>query len=124
MNQPTPFGILLKGLREEAGMSQAELADALGKTPQYISNIENGKNNAPPDDTSIVKLSKKLELDGDTAEKLRLFAYADRGMLPPEIFDYIFERPSLLSLIGRAATGNISESFWEKINFNNERAKE
>lgn len=34
---------MLKQLREEVGMSQGELADELGKTAQYISNIEKGK---------------------------------------------------------------------------------
>ena len=50
---PTPFGAMLKQLREEVGMSQGELADELGKTAQYISNIEKGKNNSPPDDANL-----------------------------------------------------------------------
>lgn len=122
MYSPTPFGVMLKGLREAAGMSQGELADALNKTAQYISNIEKGKNNSPPDDASIVKLTQKLGLSGDTADQFRLFAYADRGMLPPEMFNYIFDRPALISLLRRAANGKIDESFWANLNFNNERA--
>ncbi len=123
MYTPTPFGVMLKELREEAGMSQGELADALNKTAQYISNIEKGKNNSPPDDISIVTLCKKLSLDDDSAEKLRLFAYADRGMLPPEMFNYIFERPALIKLLRRAADTGIDESFWANLNINNsERA--
>ena len=48
MFSPTPFGTMLKQLREEKGLSQGELAEELSKTAQYISNIEKGKNNAPP----------------------------------------------------------------------------
>lgn len=122
MYSPTLFGTMLKQLREEAGMSQGELADELGKTAQYISNIEKGKNNSPPDDASVVKLSRKLELDGEDAERFRLFAYADRGMLPPELFNYIFERPALIALIRRAMAQGIDENAWAALNFNNERA--
>ena len=101
MYSPTPFGAMLKQLREEVGMSQGELADELGKTAQYISNIEKGKN----------------------AERFRLFAYADRGMLPPELFNYIFERPALIALIRRAMAEGIDENAWTAMNFNyNERA--
>lgn len=122
MYSPTLFGTMLKQLREEAGMSQGELADELGKTAQYISNIEKGKNNSPPDDASVVKLSRKLGLDGEDAERFRLFAYADRGMLPPELFNYIFERPALIALIRRAMAQGIDENAWAALNFNNERA--
>lgn len=122
MYSPTLFGTMLKQLREEAGMSQGELADELGKTAQYISNIEKGKNNSPPDDASVVKLSRKLGLDGEDAERFRLFAYADRGMLPPELFNYIFERPALIALIRRAMADGIDENAWAALNFNNERA--
>ena len=33
---PTAFGIMLKQVREDAKLSQGELADVLGKTAQYI----------------------------------------------------------------------------------------
>lgn len=123
MYSPTPFGAMLKQLREEVGMSQGELADELGKTAQYISNIEKGKNNSPPDDASVVKLAEKLGLSGEDAERFRLYAYADRGMLPPELFNYIFERPALIALIRRAMAEGIDENAWTAMNFNyNERA--
>ncbi len=109
---PTPFGVMLKETREAAKLSQGELSDVLGKTAQYISNIEKGKNNSPPDDADLQKLIKKLCLDGEDATKFRLLAYADRGMLPPEMFRYVMDSPSLLSLINYAMSNNISEEYW------------
>ena len=120
MYAPTPFGIMLKETRENAHLSQGELADILGKTAQYISNIEKGKNNSPPDDSALLLLINKLSLSNEDAAKFRLLAYADRGMLPPEIFHYISESPALISLITHAMNNRFSEDYWgqmlQKIN--------
>ncbi len=109
---PTPFGVMLKEKRENAKLSQGELAEVLNKTAQYISNIEKGKNNSPPDDTDIFLLINKLNLAGDDAEKFRLLAYADRGMLPPEMFRYVLDRPALIGLINYAVSNGVSEEYW------------
>lgn len=112
MYAPTPFGIMLKQVRENSHLSQGELANELGKTAQYISNIEKGKNNSPPDDADLQTLIKKLSLSGGDAEQFRLLAYADRGMLPPEMFRYVFDRPALIGLINYAMINGVSEDYW------------
>ena len=112
---PTPFGIMLKQARENAKLSQGELADELHKTAQYISNIEKGKNNSPPDDDALYILINKLNLSGDDAERFRLLAYADRGMLPPEMFRYLSDRPALLGLISYAVNNSVSEEYWSYV---------
>ena len=109
---PTPFGIMLKETRENAKLSQGELAEVLHKTAQYISNIEKGKNNSPPDDSDLYLLIKKLNLTDEDAEKFRLLAYADRGMLPPEMFRYVLDRPALVGLINYAVSNGVSEEYW------------
>lgn len=115
MYAPTPFGIMLKQVREESKLSQGELAGELGKTAQYISNIEKGKNNSPPDDADLQTLIKKLSLSDNEADKFRLLAYADRGMLPPEMFQYLFDRPALIKLIKYAMNNEVSEDYWSRI---------
>lgn len=112
---PTPFGVMLKESRENARLSQSELAAELNKTAQYISNIEKGKNNSPPDDEDLIRLISKLGLNGEDADKFRLLAYADRGMLPPEMFRYLFECPYLIGLIKYAVSNKISPDYWKKI---------
>ena len=118
---PTPFGIMLKQVRENKKLSQGELAAELRKTAQYISNIEKGKNNSPPEDGDIYLLIEKLGLDGVEAEKFRLLAYADRGMLPPEMFRYVSDRPALIGLINYAMSNGFSEEYWSNMlqNINN-----
>ena len=59
---------------ESQGKLTEELAAAIGKTGQYISNIEKGKNNAPPKDTDIDALIQKLELDSEDAKEFRVKA--------------------------------------------------
>lgn len=112
---PTAFGIMLKQVREDAKLSQGELADVLGKTAQYISNIEKGKNNSPPDDADLIKLISRLALNDADAEKFRLLAYADRGMLPPEMFAYISDSPALLGIIRYAMNNELPENFWDSL---------
>ena len=68
---PTPFGIMLKEKRENSKLSQGELSQELGKTAQYISNIEKGKNNSPPDDADLaipkIKKQQSGEVSGSAA---------------------------------------------------------
>ena len=115
MYAPTPFGIMLKETREAAKLSQGELAEELGKTAQYISNIEKGKNNSPPDDGALLQLIKKLSLSENDAAKFRLLAYADRGMLPPEMFRYISDSPTLINLIVCAMNNSFGDEYWGKL---------
>ncbi len=115
MYSPSPFGVMLRRVRESANLSQGELAAELNKTAQYISNIEKGKNNSPPDDCDILKLISKLSLTSDEAEKFRLLAYADRGMLPPEMFRYVFDSPSLLGLIRYAMDAETPQDYWQSV---------
>ena len=112
---PTPFGVMLKQSRENAKLSQGELAAELHKTAQYISNIEKGKINSPPDDNDLLILIRKLSLSGEEAEKFRLLAYADRGMLPPEMFRYVLDRPALIGLINYALSNGVSEEYWSSV---------
>ena len=112
---PTPFGIMLKETRENAKLSQGELSAELGKTAQYISNIEKGKNNSPPDDADLQKLIKKLCLEGDKALEFRLLAYADRGMLPPEMFQYVMNSPSFIGLLNYAMNNAVPDDYWNSM---------
>ncbi len=112
MYAPSAFGMMLREMREQVGLSQDDLAEALNKTAQYISNMEKGKNKSPPDDSDLQKLIARLGLDSENSEKFRLLAYADRGMLPPEMFRYVSECPALIGVLRSAMKNNISPEYW------------
>ena len=48
LTEPSDFGVFLKKKRKAANLTQNDLAVVINKSGQYISNIEKGKNNAPP----------------------------------------------------------------------------
>lgn len=106
------FGKLLKDKRLEKGLKQEDLAIAIGKTNQYISNIEKGKNNAPPNDSDIEKLISKLELEEREASLFRMRAAACRNALPKRQIDYIFEHHALMQLIEYGEKNCIDDSKW------------
>lgn len=43
----TPFGLKIRELREQKGITQRDLAKALGVSPAYLSALENGKRGRP-----------------------------------------------------------------------------
>lgn len=43
----TPFGIRLRELRAQRGISQKEMAAAIGVSPAYLSALEHGRRGAP-----------------------------------------------------------------------------
>lgn len=64
---PITFASRLRTLREAAGLTQAELAEASGVGQSAISLIEAGKRPAPGWDT-VVKLAKALKVDICTSQ--------------------------------------------------------
>lgn len=62
MIEPSEFGLFLKEKRKAAHLTQDDLAAVINKSGQYISNIEKGKNNAPPDPSDIEAIIQKLGL--------------------------------------------------------------
>ena len=66
MTEPSDFGVLLKKKRKAANLTQNDLAVVINKSGQYISNIEKGKNNAPPNHFDLEALITKLGLDNIT----------------------------------------------------------
>lgn len=67
------FGHLIKGLREKKGVTQAELAERIGVSAPYISQVELGRR--IPVDALCIKLAEALSYDirdlVDRARKVR-----------------------------------------------------
>lgn len=115
MIEPTGFGKYLREKRRAANLTQNELAESIKKTGQYISNIEKGKNNAPPNGSDIEALICKLNLDDADARNFRRLAAADRNQLSSIQMAYLFQHKSLLALIDYGVENGINDSCWEKI---------
>lgn len=115
MFKPSDFGKFLKSKRNDAGLTQDELATAIKKTGQYISNIEKGKNSAPPNLSDIEGLIIKLNLSKEEATEFRRLAAADRNQLSNAQMDYLLKHKALLALIDYGVQNEIGDSCWEQI---------
>jgi predicted ATPase/DNA-binding XRE family transcriptional regulator len=72
------FGGLLRRLRDDAGLTQDELAEAARVSQRAISDLERGINRTARKDTALL-LAEALDLDGRARE---LFVSAARGRAP------------------------------------------
>ena len=115
MIEPTAFGKYLKEKRIAAKLTQGELAAVINKTGQYISNIEKGKNNAPPKDVDLEALIVKLAL---TEEEQKLFlekAAADRDRLPTKLMDYLVNHENLMKILKYGLKNEVNDCRWAEI---------
>ena len=109
MVKPSDFGLFLKEKRKAAHLTQDDLASAINKSGQYISNIEKGKNNAPPNPSDIEALIRRLGLSNDEANLFKEKASADRGRLPNE------QHRKLIDLINYGLENNINDKRWAEM---------
>lgn len=115
MFEPSDFGLFLKEKRKAALLTQDDLANVINKSGQYISNIEKGKNNAPPNPLDIEALIQKLGLSPNDASLFKEKASADRGRLPMEQMDYLMKNRKLLDLIKYGLENNVNDNVWAEI---------
>lgn len=115
MVEPSDFGMFLKAKRKHACLTQSDLAAAINKSGQYISNIEKGKNNAPPNLSDIEALIRILDLSEEEARTFREKAAADRCRLPSEQMDYLLQHRMLIDLINFGLEHNIDDECWAEI---------
>ncbi len=115
MFESSEFGKYLKEKREKEKLTQNDLATAIKKSAQYISNIENGKNNAPPNPSDIEALIKKLKLSEQDSKSFKQKAAADRNRLPNEQMQYIRKHRKLQDLINYGTDNNINDKRWAEV---------
>lgn len=115
MIEPSDFGLFLREKRKAAHLTQDDLAVVTNKSGQYISNIEKGKNNAPPNPSDIEALIKKLGLNDEEAKQFKEKAAADRCRLPNEQMDYLMKHRKLIDLINFGLENNINDKCWAEM---------
>ncbi len=93
------FAGLLRQLRDEAGLTQEELADAAQVSQRAVSDLERGINHTARKDTAIL-LAGALRLEGPARE---LFLAAARGRAPAASGGVRGFPATLTSFIGREA---------------------
>jgi transcriptional regulator with XRE-family HTH domain len=69
----TPFGVRLRELRRRAGVTQKDMAAAIGVSPAYLSALEHGRRGAPAWST-VQKIFGYFNIIWDEAEELQRLA--------------------------------------------------
>ena len=65
----TPFGEALRQLRAKKGITQRQLAEAIGVTPAYLSSLEHGKRGRPTFEL-LQRITGYFNIIWDEAEEL------------------------------------------------------
>lgn len=74
------FGTYVRRRRQELDLTLRSLASMVGITPAYLSDIENGKRNAPLGNKNYMqKLIEYLKLNEEEIQEFCLMAIATRG---------------------------------------------
>jgi len=100
----TPFGEHLRQLREQRGVTQKEMAQAIGISPAYLSALEHGKRGQPswPMQQRIVGY---LNVIWDEAEELQRLAQ----LSDPKVSINTIELSSRATLVANLLAKNISK---------------
>lgn len=99
------FGPTVKRRRLDKGLSQKELAEAVGIDFGYLSNIERSKVNPPSRDV-VLRIAKELEIDKD-----ELLVLARR--VPSDIEPIITQGPHIPRVLRRAK--GLNKQDWSKV---------
>ena len=113
------FGSYLRAVRRARKLSVRQLAKAVGKTPTYLSDIEQ-QNNRPPEKELLDSIIRELELDDypKVITKLYDLAAMERNDVPADIKEYIINNRDLINLIRNAKDRPNSDLLWKKISHN------
>ena len=65
----TPFGVKLRQIRAERGMTLKQMAEALGVSPAYLSSLEHGRRGRPAH-PMVVAICAQLNIIWDEADEL------------------------------------------------------
>lgn len=101
------FGQALKEIRRSKGVTQRELASAVGVDFSYISKIENDRMPPPAADT-IVKICEVLGVPPDAL-------LAMTGKMPTPIKEAISENPAAQQFLREAQTMTLTDDEWNTL---------
>jgi transcriptional regulator with XRE-family HTH domain len=109
----TPLGEKLRDLRRERGVSQKDMAAAIGVSPAYLSALEHGRRGAPTWPL-LQKIIGYFNVIWDDAEELKLLAETSH---PRVVIDTSGLSPAATALANQLAAiiGRLNESDIERL---------
>lgn len=111
------FGAFIARKRLEKDVKLKPIAESMGVSVTYLSDIIKGRRN-PPDMDGLEALARALNLDQDEREEMFDLAGRDRNQVSPDLPEYIMDEalPSARVALRRAKSQNLGDDFWQEVN--------
>jgi transcriptional regulator with XRE-family HTH domain len=93
-----------------------DIADAMGMTASYLSDIVKGRRN-PPEMNVLEKIAAVLQLTPDEMEEMLDLAGRERDAAAPDLPKYLMstQLPHVRKALRRANEKNLGDDFWNRV---------
>ena len=113
MNEKTKLGQLISDLRVRHSMRSQDLAERVGISQAYLSQLEHGVR-LNPDPAVIMKISQVLDLTDNEAAKLFDMYAEETGQLAPDIAEYIKSSKTVQKALRYACKKGVPDEVWKQ----------
>lgn len=117
---PNKFGEFVVEKRKEKEISLRKMADLVGLSPAYWSDIEKGRRN-PPNISKLQDIGKLLNLSHEEIDLMIDMASEDRDEIPMDLPDYIKDSNLARTALRKArkrdeveGTSEVTEQAWRE----------
>jgi len=115
------FGVFIDSKRKGRGtggedIKLKDIADAMGMTASYLSDIVKGRRN-PPEIHILDKIAVVLQLIPEEKEEMLDLAGRERDTAAPDLPQYLMstELPHVRKALRRATEKKLGDDFWKKV---------
>ena len=115
------FGTFIDSKRKGRGtggedIKLKDIADAMGMTASYLSDIVKGRRN-PPEIHILDKIAVVLQLTPEEKEEMLDLAGRERDAAAPDLPKYLMstQLPHVRKALRRATEKNLGDDFWKKV---------
>lgn len=110
------FGAFLAGKRYEKDACLKPIAERMGISVSYLSDIFNGRR-YPPDIEGLEAIAEILNLNEGERNEMFDLAGRERNQVSPDLLEYIMDEtlPSLRDALRKAKAQSLGEEFWQEI---------
>lgn len=111
------FGAYIAEKRIEKDVKLKKIAEALGMSITYLSDIIKGRRN-PPEAKEIGIIAEVLQLSDEERDLIFDLAGRERKQVSPDLPDYIMDESmqELRIALRKAKNANLGNDFWKEVN--------
>lgn len=108
------FGEFLQNKRESQKITLRQLAERLGVSAPFLSDVEKGRRNSPMDMDKLSLLKDILSLNKEDYQIMLNLAGKQRNTVAPDLPEYIIDRDYVSAALRTARDLDAGEEEWQK----------